>query len=232
MYGSLQIIKDLKGKIIISCQAALGEPFYHENAMLAMLNSVVSGGAQGLRLAGERDIANAKKLFKLPIIGITKPKNIPENYKEIVYITPTIKDAKKIIDAGADIVAFDATSRKRNENIADMIAFIQKCNKISMADISTYTEALEARKYGADIVSTTLSGYTKETDHKSSNNRPDFELLKMLVETLDCPVILEGRIWEKEDVRLAFEYGAHAVVIGSAVTRPHEIVKRFLSVVL
>lgn len=226
------MVKRLKGKIIISTQAAVGEPFYDEGAMLAMMHSVVQGGAQGLRLAGERDIKNAKKLFDLPVIGITKPAKIPENFRELVYITPSIKDAKKVIEAGADVVAFDGTSREREDSqssIIDMINFIKQQGRLSMADISTCQEGQEARKFGADIISTTLSGYTTETAHRC--NGPDFELLEMLTQTLDCPVILEGRIWSPEDVKKAFELGAWAVVIGSAVTRPQEIVKRFMGVV-
>jgi len=228
MQGTSEVIKNLKGKIIISCQASPGEPFYKEGAMLAMMHSIVNGGAQGLRLAGKRDITNAKRLFGLPVIGITKPEIIPENYKELVYITPTINDALTVIEAGADIVAFDATTRPRKDSVLDMINFIKKEGRVSMADVATYSEGLEARKYGVDIISTTLSGYTTETQEKCSAG-PDFELLQRLVETVDCPVILEGRIWNIEDVQMALEFGAHSVVIGSAVTRPHQIVQRFIN---
>lgn len=223
-----EVIKKLKGKVIISCQASFGEPFYQEDAMLAMMHSIVNGGAEGLRLAGARDIKNAKKLFNLPVIGITKPDIIPKNYAELVYITPTIEDAHLVIDAGADIVAFDGTSRPRKDSLIDMVNFIKREGRLSMADISTYQEGHGARtKLGVDIISTTLSGYTQNTLEKN-NGRPDFELLKRLVDTLDCPVFLEGRIWELCDIKKAFEIGAHAVVIGSAVTRPQEIVKRFI----
>lgn len=71
-----------------------------------------------------------------------------------------IKDAKDLILAGADIVAFDGTSRPRGENnLKQIIKFIKINKKIAMADIATLQEGINARLLGADIVSTTLSGY-------------------------------------------------------------------------
>ena len=205
------------------------EPLYREECMVAMMQSVVKGGAAALRVAGVRDVINAKKLFKLPVIGMTKPEVIPPNWREIVYITPTIKEAKDLIQAGADIIAFDGTTRPRGENtnLKQIIKFIKINKKIAMADISTLSEGITARLLGADIVSTTLSGYTTESPETS--DEPDFELLKGLVKSVDCPVILEGRIWQPEQVDKAFELGAHAVVIGSAITRPQLITKKFVN---
>ena len=184
------MLQNLKNKIIISSQAMPDEPLYQEEAMTAMIKSVVAGGAGGLRLAGERDIKNAKKLFpNLPVIGITKPNKIPENYLDVVYITPNISDAKKIIEAGADIVAFDGTKRERpnGETLEDLIKYIKSQGKLSMADIATYEEAQNAINLGADIVSTTLSGYTQQT--KSKPDTPDFELARRLSKDFDTPVI-------------------------------------------
>ena len=216
----------IKGKIIVSVQAAFGEPLYEEVALNAMMQSVVNGGAQALRVAGARDIKNAKKLFKLPIIGITKPKELPENWLEVVYITPTLKEVEEVINAGADIVAFDGTSRKRECPISEMINYIHNSNRLAMADIATYEEGINCTKLGCDIISTTLSGYTKES--LSDSNEPDFGLLENLVRNTKTPVILEGRIWEPKQVKKAFELGAWAVVIGSAITRPQLITKRFI----
>lgn len=223
------MLNELKNQIIVSVQAMPGEPLYQESALCAMIESVVAGGARALRLAGERDIKNARKMFpSMPIIGITKPDKIPKNYTEVVYITPTINDAKKVIDAGADIVAFDGTQRKRpcNENLEDLIKFIKSQGKLAMADIAQYNEGVNAKNLGADIVSTTLSGYTEET--KNNPDCPDFELCEKLSKDLKIPVILEGKIWTPQDVKQAFKSGAHCVVIGSAITRPQLITKRFL----
>lgn len=234
--GNTEVLNKLKNRIIISVQSSFGEPLYDENIMIAMIKSVIAGGATALRLAGERDIENARKCFAdMPIIGITKPKIIPENFEELVYITPSTADCRVVIEAGADVVAFDGTMRKRptGERLGDIIDFIHSCGKLAMADISTFEEAINASNLGCDIVSTTLSGYTKESIVENSTagknpEEPDYELLAAIVKTVDCPVILEGRIWEPYQVAKAFELGAFAVVIGSAVTRPHEITKRFI----
>lgn len=222
----MTIIENLKGKIIVSSQAMPDEPFYDENCMKAMMQSVVNGGAGGLRVAGARDVRNAKE-FGLPVIGLTKPDKLPENWRSVVYITPTLKEVRELIDSGADIIAFDGTSRPRpNCTLEDIIKEIKASGKLSMADISTLEEGINAEKLGADIISTTLAGYTDESG--IAGETPDFELLEKLVKAVNKPVILEGRIWTPEDVKKGFELGAHCVVIGSAITRPQLIVKRFL----
>ncbi len=224
----MDVIERLKNKVVVSVQAMPSEPLYLEKCMAAMMKSVVKGGAGGLRVAGVRDVRNAKTLFDIPVIGITKPDVIPANYKEIVYITPTLDDVISLVDAGADIIAFDGTQRPRPNKavLGDMIKYIHINKRIAMADISTYEEGIEAAKLGADILSTTLAGYTLES--KDSPQGPDFPLLEKLAKDVDIPVVLEGRIWEPEDVDKAFELGAHCVVIGSAITRPQLITKRFV----
>ena len=219
-------VSRLKNKVIVSVQAMPNEPLY--NCIGEMIKSVVKGGAGGLRVAGARDIKDAKTITDIPVIGITKPSVIPTNFKEIVYITPTLDDVIEIIKAGADVVAFDGTQRPRpnKANLKDMIKYIHIKKKVAMADISTYEEGMKAAELGADILSTTLAGYTIES--VNSPQGPDFELLKKLVEDSNKPVILEGRIWTPEEVDKAFELGAHAVVIGSAITRPQLITKRFV----
>ena len=224
----MDIIDRLKNKVVVSVQAMPSEPLYLEKCMAAVMKSVVKGGAGGLRVAGTRDVKNAKTLFDVPVIGITKPDIIPANYKEIVYITPELKDVIALIEAGADIIAFDGTQRPRpNKNsLGEMIKYIHINKRVAMADIATVEEGIEAAKLGADILSTTLAGYTLES--QDSPQGPDFPLLEKLVKSVDVPVFLEGRIWEPEEVDRAFSLGAHAVVIGSAITRPQLITKRFV----
>lgn len=221
------IIEDLKGKVIVSAQAMPGEPFYDENCMMAMMQSAINGGAAGLRVAGKRDVINATT-FGVPVIGLTKPDKLPENWKSVVYITPGVKEVKELIEAGADIIAFDGTTRPRPDGsrIGDLIQLIHFADRLAMADISTLEEGILCAKLGADIISTTLSGYTLESS--STMETPDFELLEKLVKEVDKPVFLEGRVWYPEEVKKAFELGAHSVVIGSAITRPHLITKRFV----
>lgn len=226
----METIRKLKGKIIISSQAMPGEPFYNEIAMLAMMKSAVNGGASALRVAGTRDVKLAKSLG-VTVIGLTKPDKLPENWKGVVYITPTIEDVKSLIDAGADIIAFDGTSRQRpdGKDLKNTIEFIHSNNRLAMADISTLEEGINCSNLGADIISTTLAGYTEITD--SGLETPDFELLEKLVKSISKPVFLEGRVWYPDEVKKAFELGAHSVVIGSAVTRPHLITKRFINAI-
>jgi len=222
----MEILEKIKNKIIVSVQAMPDEPLYKEDCMTAMMRSVVSGGAAALRVAGARDVKNAKELFDIPVIGITKPDKLPDNWQSLVYITPSVEDVNKLVEAGADIIAFDGTTRVREQSpLKDIIEAIKSADKIAMADISTFEEGLSAERLGADILSTTLSGYTSYT--LSNSDEPDFELLYRLVKNSSLPVILEGRIWEKSEVTKAFELGAHSVVIGSAITRPQLITKRF-----
>lgn len=220
------ILDILKGKVIISSQAAFGEPFYNEDCMMAMMTSVINGGAAALRVAGVRDVKNAKKYFDVPVIGLTKPKKLPDNWLDLVYITPALSDVRALSDAGADIIAFDGTDRKREDSLEQIINLIHETGKLAMADISSLKEGEICSDIGADIISTTLSGYTRESYTES--DKPDFELLAALCHKINKPIFLEGRVWEPDDVVKAFEIGAHSVVIGSAVTRPQLITKRFV----
>ncbi len=222
----MTIIDSLKGKVVVSSQAMPDEPFYDENCMMAMMQSVINGGAAGLRVAGKRDVVNATT-FGVPVIGLTKPDKLPENWRSVVYITTGVKEVKELIEAGADIIAFDGTSRPRPDgsSVEQLIQLIHFAGRLAMADISTYEEGLNCANLGADIISTTLAGYTDESG--IAGETPDFELLEKLVKSVSKPVFLEGRVWNPEEVKKAFELGAHSVVIGSAITRPHLITKRF-----
>ncbi len=224
-----QTISKIEKKIIVSCQASLDEPICKNNCLMSIIESVVQGGAGGLRLAGEHDVIHAKSLTDIPIIGITKPDPLPYNWQEVVYITPTYKNIEQLADVGTDIIAFDGTSRVRpQENLEELIYKAKKnLSSILMADISTLEEGLNCYKLGVDIISTTLSGYTSYTLEKN-NDEPDFELLQNLAKNIDCPIILEGRVWTPEHVRKAFSLGAYTVVIGSAITRPKVITERFI----
>ncbi len=231
------------GAVVVSVQAQTGEPFAEPACKQAMMNSVMAGGAQGLRLAGVDDIASARNQWPdCPIIGITKPDPLPENWREIAYITPTLADMQAIADAGASIVATDgtplATNRPRPDGLtlADTLTQFKAShpNTAVMADVDSLENALAATQAGAHAVATTLAGYTMETVSKTLDTAntplgPDWGLLYQLTQHCTAPVILEGRIWAPADVTKAFRLGAHAVVIGSAITRPWEITRRFLA---
>jgi len=224
------IVENLKNKVVVSVQAMPEEPLYKVEPMTAMMQSVINGGAGGLRVAGARDVKIAKELFSGPVIGLTKPEKLPKNWMEVVYITPTVEQINGLINAGADIVAFDGTSRPREtSSLEELIECIKSQGKLAMADISNFEEGMNCEKLGVDILSTTLSGYTSYT--ASDSTEPDFELLENLVKNSKLPVVLEGRTWEPSQVKKAFELGAHCVVIGSAITRPQLITRRFVDVV-
>jgi len=216
----------LQGGLIVSCQALPGEPLCGPEFMAAMAVAAQAGGAVGLRANGGPDIEAIKRVTTLPVIGIVK-RDYPGSP---VYITPTMVEVDEIVEAGADMLATDATrlARPDGRTFAEFVAAIRKRHQILiMGDVSTRQEGLDAVSAGVDVVSTTLSGYTPYSEQRTG---PDFTLLEALAQGLDIPVIAEGRITTPEECQRAFELGAFATVIGSAITRPQEIVRRFAAV--
>lgn len=219
-------IERLRGKLIVSCQAFEGEPLSGPMFMAAMAKSVELGGAGGIRANGPDDIAAIRKLTDLPIIGIWK--RLYEGYEP--YISPTLEDVLAVVEAGADIVAVDATSRLHPGDISaeELIQSIKDTVDIPiMADISTVEEGIRSQEAGADMVATTLWGYTSYT-RMSDDTEPSSELLEQLVKRLSIPVIAEGRIWSPEQACTALKKGAYAVTVGAAISRPHLITRRFV----
>jgi N-acylglucosamine-6-phosphate 2-epimerase len=211
--------------IVVSCQAREDNPLHGPVFMAALAQAAEQGGAAGIRANGTMDIAAIRKVMSLPIIGILKR----ETPGYPVYITPGFADADGIARAGADIIAVDATARRRDgETLRDLIRLIhERLVKPVMADIATLAEGVTAAAAGADLVATTLAGYTAETAAGRAD-APDFQLLEGLISTIDVPVVAEGRFWTPEQVREAFRLGAHAVVIGTAITNPTAITRRFV----
>jgi N-acylglucosamine-6-phosphate 2-epimerase len=220
--------------LIVSVQASQGEPLYPSAILEALCHSVVAGGAMGLRIATPSLIAPLKQAYPtIPVIAITKPEPLPTQPEQHVYITATLADALYLAESGADIIALDATARPRPDGtpLATLITTLkQQYPHIQvMADIDTVASAQYAVACGVDILSTTLAGYTAETQHTSPKDTPDFALLQALVEQFpSLPVIAEGRFWHPAEVTRAFALGATAVVVGSAITRPHHITARFV----
>lgn len=228
------IISKLRNGIIVSAQAAKGEPLDRPEFLCALAEAALNGGACAVRMAQPYNISYFKQRHpEVPVIGITKPEVIPGNAHELVYITPGFQDVASLADC-CDIVALDATLRPR-PNGETLEGIVQACRKnypdlSLMADVATLEEGLNAARLGFDLISTTLSGYTLETRNTLTAG-PDFALLEALGVRMQTPIILEGRVWEPLEVARAFELGAYAVVIGSAVTRPHEITRRFVQAV-
>lgn len=213
----------LRGGLIVSCQALEDEPLHGSQIMAAMARAAVQGGAVGIRANSPADIAAIRQAVPLPIIGLYK-ETIPGCP---VYITPTVRHAVQVSEAGADIIALDATLRLHPDGL-DAAGLIQQARsaagKAVLADIATYEEGIAAWKAGADAVSTTLSGYTADSPRQES---PDFDLLARLVRDLPIPVIAEGRISTPDQAAHALELGAFAVVVGSAITRPQWITRQY-----
>lgn len=213
----------MKHGLIVSCQALPDEPLHGSDIMARMAIAAEIGGAVGIRANSPADVAAIRLVTRLPIIGLHKV-DIPD-YD--VYITPLIEHAVALADAGADIIAIDATARPHPDGeVALYIAAIQaETGKPVLADISTLEEALAAAAAGAEYVSTTMSGYTH---YSASIEGPDLDLVRAASTALAVPVIAEGRISTPKQAAQALDAGAFAVVVGGAITRPQQITARFV----
>ena len=230
-----EIIKRLQGGLIASCQASAGEPLCAPEHILALALATIAGGAIGLRLEGAENIRAVRNCqavpATVPVVGLIKSPLIADAERlSKAYITSTFAEAAAIAAAGADIVALDATGRERPDghSLLQMIGRIHdQLGKPVWADVATSAEGIEAARAGADIVSTTLFGYTEQTAAPAEEG-PALDLLEELAAKLEIPVILEGRVWHPGEVTEAFRRGAYAVVVGSAITRPTLITERFV----
>ena len=211
-----------KGGLIVSCQARPPSPVEGPMFMAAFAQAAVEGGAAALRVNGPADIAAVRARVSLPIIGIYKL----GRDRNPVYITPSKAAAVAVVAVGADVVAVDATARERPaDRLDDLVAYIiNDLGRPVMADIASLDEGLHAADLGCAYVATTLSGYT---GGDPPPERPDLALIEALADRCSAPVVAEGRLSTPEDVQRAFDAGAHAVVVGTAITNPGAITARF-----
>lgn len=221
-----EILESTKGSIIVSCQALPGEPMYCEEMSLMpfMARAAQEAGSKCIRTSSIRDVVEIKKATGLPVIGLVK--RVVEGYAS--YITPTMQEIDELVAADSDIVALDCTQRVRGDGttINEFIAQIKDKypDIVLMADISTFEEGVNAQECGVNLVGTTLSGYT---DYSPKVDGPDFALVERLAKELTIPVIAEGKVHYPDQAKKMLELGAHAVVVGGAITRPLEIAQRF-----
>lgn len=225
-----ELFQRIKGKIIVSCQAVKGEPLYVEekSIMYLMARAAKQAGAPAIRTSSIRDVIAIKEETGLPVIGLIKVQY--DGFES--YITPTMKEVDELVEGKADVIALDCTNQKRGDG-KSISQFMEEVRgkypqAILMADISTYEEGVNAWKLGMDIVGTTMSGYTPYT---TKTDGPDYDLVRRLAETVDIPVIGEGRVHSPEQAVEMLKTGAHAVVVGGAITRPLEIAQRFMKAV-
>ena len=221
----------VKGTIIVSCQATPGEPLYmkDQSVMYLMARAAKLAGAKMIRTSSARDIREIKDETGLPVIGLIK-REYPGYTGRI---TMTMREVDECMEAMADIVSIDCTDCERGDGLTPP-EFLKQVkqkypNIIIMADCATLEEAVAAVVAGADLVGSTMNGYTPQTKHCKGG--PNFELVKQMVAALNVPVIAEGRIHTPEQAKEMLDIGAWAVVVGGAITRPLEIANRFFDAI-
>ena len=221
------LLESMKNGLIVSCQVQKDDPIYTEDMALKMAEAAKWAGAVGVRANSPEQIAQIHSAVDLPIIGLWKVWHDDTD----VFITPTMKEVTAIKDAGADIIAMDCTFQMTHEHTkaCDLLSQVKQAYPeiITFADVSSYEEAEYAVKMGADIVAPTLYGYTADTSDIES---PDWRLLARICRDFkdEAYIMMEGHIYTPEDAMKCIYLGAHSVVVGSAITRPHLTAKRFV----
>lgn len=223
-------MENIKGQLIVSCQALPHEPLHSSFIMGRMALAAKQGGAAGIRANTKKDIDEIKQNVNLPIIGIVK-QDYPDSK---VYITPTMKEIDELVEAHVEIIALDATSNLRPNNVT-LEQFFNEIkakypHQLLMADCSTVEEAIFADQLGFDYIGTTLVGYTDHSKHLKIET-DDFKIIRDIIAQVKHKVIAEGNINTPEKARRVLELGAYSVVVGSIITRPQLITKSFVDAI-
>ena len=220
------VFDKIKGSLIVSCQALPDEPLHSSFIMGRMALAAKEGGAKGIRANTKEDIAEIRKNVDLPIIGIVK-RDYPDSE---IYITPTMKEIEELLEVKPEIIALDATDRLRPEGktLREFYEEVRAAHPglILMADCSTVEECLYADSLGFDIIAPTMVGYTPES-RGMKIAEDDFRILRDIIKGVKHPVICEGNIDSPEKARHVLDLGSFAVVVGSSITRPQLITKKY-----
>lgn len=219
----MNILEKLRGGLIVSVQARAGSALDDPHVLAAMARAAQDNGAAGVRIQGVRNLEAVRRRVTVPIVGIIKREY--EGYEP--YITPTLREVREVLDAGAEIVAFDATSRPHpgEAGVPELITAIQSGGALAMADCAAAGDGVTAQAAGADIVASTLCGYTKET---AGCPLPALEVIRAFAQ-LDCFVICEGGIHSPESGAAALRSGADAIVVGTAITNTEWLVQQYVA---
>ena len=221
---SRTILDGLKGGLVVSCQAPEGSPLRDPYILGRIAAAAEDAGAVAIRAEGLASIEAIRKEVSVPVIGLIKRSN-----SSPVYITPDLDDVRNLVEAGADIVAVDATERLREGGVTSANFIAEAVASIGsvpiMADVDSLSSAVIAAQAGAQLVGTTLSGYTGG----EIPVHPDIDLVREIASVLQLPIIAEGRYSSAEDVQRALDYGAHAVCIGTTLTDPWTLTKRLVA---
>ncbi len=218
----MSVIEKLRGGLIVSVQAASGSAIEDPGVLAAMARAAQDSGAAGVRVAGVANLEAVRKRVRVPIVGIVK--RTYDGFEP--YITSTVREVEEILGAGAEVVAFDATARRRPaQGLAEIVAAIHAGGALAMADCSEASDGVCALAQGADILATTLCGYTKET---AGHSLPALDMVREL-RSLDAFVICEGGIHSPAQASGAFEAGADAIVVGTAITNVDWLVSQYVA---
>jgi N-acylglucosamine-6-phosphate 2-epimerase len=213
-----------KGGLIISCQAPVGSAIDDPVFIRAQALTVEAAGARAIRAEGIANIRAVADAVSVPVIGLIKVRSSQSN----VYITPRLEDVLAVVEAGADIVAVDATNRIRwsNQTLQEFYELVRKETDIPLlGDIDSILNAAIAIEMGFDAIATTLSGYTDVENFEF----PNIELVGKIAHNIKVPVVAEGGFSTPEQVQNALAKGAWAVCVGTAITNPYELTKKFLA---
>lgn len=216
----MDVLTRFRGRLVASCQPVDGGPMDRPDIVAAMAEAAILGGAAGLRIEGIENLRAVRPRVTVPLIGIVKC----DSAATPVRITPRVADALALIEAGADVVAYDATPRPREDGRDAILAAIRGAGALAMADCATAEDGRSALAGGAAILGTTLSGYTAGTDRRGPG--PDLDLVRAF-RGLGGFVMAEGRYDTPDDLRAALAAGADSVTVGTALTRLEIVTARF-----
>lgn len=220
-----RVLDAMRGRLTVSCQAYPGEPMRDPRTTAQVALSVVTGGAAAVRVQGIEDIAAVAAVVDVPVVGLWK------DGADGVFITPTLRHALAVAQAGAHVVALDGTRRPRPDGrtLAETVAGLRaQADVLVMADCGSLDDALAAQEAGVDLLGTTLSGYSGE---RATTQGPDLELVDQMVAACSLPVVVEGRVHTPAQAAEAMSRGAFSVCVGTAITHPATLTSWFVTAV-